>query len=134
MNRKRINLLIIGNIEKFEAEILQQCSEMNVSVILLASFDSYFRIDKEFYFDVILADIHLDQNYDGLSISSKLDCSNFSTLGLLTEDIDEKTIISSFKYSSTKYLLIPKTLRAIKNLLFEKFLLHFESEALMVPA
>ena len=131
---KRKNLLVIGNIEQFREKLMQLCSELNISVILLGSFQKYESLAKNYQFDVLLVDFHLDQNYDGLSIALKLDNDrSYSTLALMTEDIDKKTMVNKFN-QATKFVLMPKTFKAIQDLLLEKFLLKCESVTLMIPA
>ena len=130
MIRNKINILVVGNIDVFKDKLLRLTNELNVSISFLKSFRGVARLVREFTFDIILVDLHLDQNYDGLTI--EIDKNSYKKFYLMTNEVEKITLINRFN-KNAEYFLIPKNFKEIRTILVEHFLLKFQLEPTMIP-
>ena len=110
--------------------LLKFVHELNVSISILKSFKGVKKLVKEFTFEIILVDLHLDQNYDGLSL--EIDKNSYKKFYLMTNEVENITLINRFN-KNAEYFLIPKNFTEIRTILVEHFLLNFQQEPTMIP-
>lgn len=116
----KINILLIGNINKLAYEIDVYAISMGFSIMCVKKL-SQMRVLKEFYeFDVILCDSHLDYNYEGFNIELK--SLKFGILAFLSEDINSIIKLENEDLNSESKLLVPKNIDKIILLLNDLFL------------
>ena len=102
------DILYIGNDEKVWNQIATLSEKFQFTCLNAKNLTNISTIKEELTFDIILTELHLDYNYEGITID-KIGLE-YLYLGFLTNDLDEEQILISENMlgSHHKFLLHKK--------------------------